>query len=333
VSFVVSNYNGWRLGLIKDCLLSLTQLDYPNFEVLVVDNASKDQSARKIKDEFGWFKRLRIIQNTRNLYSLGLNIGLKESRGEYVVFLNNDLTLNPDYARRMVDFFEANSQLAIAMGKIMRADDRRIIDRIGDSMDLSGNPWLIGSQQVDVGQFDTPIEILSAGTTAAFTRKKMIIQIGMFDESYHIGYEDMDISIRAHLHGEKVAFNPNAVVYHLGAATDSRRELAPMITFHFDKNRLATIIKNFELRNLIKAIALASFFYAAAFIGELFLKRKIEIAISRVRALMWVVKNLPHLIYKRRQVQRFVRRTSDASFLRYMRHDYSLIRLLHDFRK
>lgn len=332
ISFVVSNYNGLKLGLIRECLISLMQVEGNDFEIIVVDNASTDGSAQKIAEEFGSFPKLKVVKNHVNIYSRGLNLGLLKAKGELVVFLNNDLIVRPDYAHSMVNFFKERPRLAIAMGKIMRWDNRKVIDRVADSMDLAGNPWLIGSQQLDRGQFDTPMKILSAGTTAACVKKSLIKEIGMFDENYHIGYEDMDLALRAHIHGNEVLFNPGAIVYHIGAATDSRKEMVAKIKFHFDKNRVTTLIKDYEMPNVLKALTLAAFFYTIAFIGEIFVKRKPDLATARARAVAWVIGALPVIVRSRREVQALVRRTPDTSFLPLMRKDYSLLRLVRDFR-
>jgi GT2 family glycosyltransferase len=300
--------------------------------VIVVDNASTDGSAQNIRDEFGSFPRMKVVENPVNVYSKGLNLGLLNAKGELVVFLNNDLEVRPDYARSMASFFKDKPRLAIAMGKIMCWNNRMIIDRVGDSMDLAGNPWLIGSKELDKGQFNSPMEILSAGTTAACMKKALIQEIGMFDESYHIGYEDMDLALRAHIHGNLVLYNPEAVVYHRGAATDSRKEMVAKIKFHFDKNRVATLIKNYETTNMVKALTLATFFYALAFLGEIFAKRNPDFAIARARAVAWVIRTLPRIVESRRGVQQHVRKTPDTSFLRLMRRNYSLLRMLRDFR-
>jgi GT2 family glycosyltransferase len=232
----------------------------------------------------------------------------------------------------MARFFKDRPRLAIAMGKIMCWDNRMIFDRVGDSMDLAGNPWLIGSKELDKGQFNSPMEILSAGTTAACVKKALVREIGMFDESYHIGYEDMDLALRAHIHGNFVLYNPEAVVYHRGAATDSRKEIAPKIKFDFDKNRIATVIKDYEPTNMAKALTLAMFFYSLAFLGEIFAKKKLDYAFARARAVIWLIKNLPLVIKSRREVQLNVRKIPDTAFLRLMRKDYSLLRMFHDFR-
>jgi GT2 family glycosyltransferase len=300
--------------------------------VIVVDNASSDGSAQKIRDEFWSFPKLKVVDNPINVYSRGLNLGLLHAKGELVVFLNNDLVVEPNYARSMAHFFKDRPRLAIAMGKIMSWDNRMLFDRVGDSMDLSGNPWKIGSEQLDRGQFDSPMEILSAGTTAACVNKALIEEIGMFDESYHIGYEDMDLSLRAHIHGDDVLYNPGAVVYHRGGATDSQKEMAAKIKFHFDKNRVATLIKDYETMNMVKALILATFFYCLAFFGEIFAKKNLDYAFARTRAIGWVLRTLPLILLSRRKVQRHVRRTSDTSFLRLMRKNYSLLRMFHEFR-
>lgn len=86
VSIVVSNYNGWKFNLLKPCLESVLKIDYPNFEVILVDNASTDRSVEFCKKLFGADSRFKIIANTKNVYSQGLNKGIEASKGEYIVF-------------------------------------------------------------------------------------------------------------------------------------------------------------------------------------------------------------------------------------------------------
>ena len=86
VSIILSNYNGLQLNLVIDSLTSVLNCDYPNYEVIFVDNASTDNSVSIVKRKFLKYKRLKILKNSVNMYSRGLNLGITNSDGEYIVF-------------------------------------------------------------------------------------------------------------------------------------------------------------------------------------------------------------------------------------------------------
>jgi len=89
VSLIVSNYNGLKYGVLENCLRSVFKLDYPNFEVLLVDNASTDGSIDFVTKKFG-SSNIKIVKNKVNIYTNGLNEGIFNAAGKYVIFLNNE---------------------------------------------------------------------------------------------------------------------------------------------------------------------------------------------------------------------------------------------------
>ncbi len=319
VSLVVSNFNGRKFGLIEPTLNSLLEIEYPDFEVIVVDNASTDDSVPFLNASYGSDHRVRIVRNPRNSYSGGLNIGTREAAGKYVVYLNNDLVVERNFVSKLVQALELDSRIALAMGKILSYHDRKTIDRVGDTMDLYGNPVLIGSGEKDAGQFQRIMEILSAAGTANISRKDVVKDLGMFDEDFHIGYEDMDLSLRVHLAGLRVVYVPDARVYHIGAATDSTEELKISVKFHFNKNRISLVLKNYQLGNALKALAGILAIYLVAFCVELWSQGSPKKPLTRITAVIWNLKHLNSLILKRHRVQNQIRRTRDQEFHRLMR--------------
>src|SRR3990167_162087 len=106
ISAIVTNYNGWELGLLKDCFDSFFGGDFKDFEIFMVDMVSTDGSVEKVREKFGRDKRLQIIQNPVNNMSNGINMALKKAKGKYILFLNNDIYFKKGSIRKMVDFMD-----------------------------------------------------------------------------------------------------------------------------------------------------------------------------------------------------------------------------------
>lgn len=319
VSIVVSNHNGVELGLLEPCLCSVLEIDYPSFEVIVVDNRSTDDSATRIKDQFRGESRLRVIENKVNMYSQGLNLGLGQARGKYVVFFNNDISVKPDYLRILVGFLERDGQVGLAQGKLLSGAQPDRIDSAGETMDLYGNPVTIGADEIDNGQYRAG-EILSASGSASVARKDIFGQVGPFDEDYGIGYEDIDLALRTRLRGYKVVLVPEAIVYHKRGSTDRSPGVRVWARRQFNKNRIATLLKNYSWQNVVKALPVVVILYFGAFAWEVVAKREFRLAATRLTALGWNVSNLRKTLEKRRYVQRGIREKQDDEIMKLMAH-------------
>jgi len=316
VSIVVSNYNGWKFNLLRMCLDSILKIDYPNFEVILVDNASTDGSVEFCRRLFGEAPRLKIIVNTENIYSQGLNRGIELSKGKYIVFFNNDIKVDPNYLTKLIEILEADKTIALAQGKLLSYYNHHRIDSVGETMDIYGNPITIGQGEIDNGQYERISEILSASGSASVVRRCVLDEIGEFDSKFYIGYEDMDISLRARLRGYRVVYIPDAVVYHKRTATDNVNEIRVKVKYHFNKNRLATIIKNYSARNLLMVLPINLLLYLSVFIYEALIKRNIKWALPRLTGFLWNIKEIKYLLSQRENVQKNIRCVSDDEFLK-----------------
>lgn len=317
VSFVVPNYNGVKFDILEPCIRSLLRIKYPNFEIILVDNASTDGSIEFVRQHFNT-KIIRIVRNERNAYTEGLNLGILASKGKYLVFLNNDSTIDPLYADRIVSVLEQNPEIALAQGLLLLEQNPKIIDNAGDFMDIYGNPFTRGRGEVNNGQYNAITDILSASGSAFVIRRNVIDEVGFFSPLYHIGYEDMDLALRVWLRGYRVAFIPDAIVYHKRAVTDESPELRYLVRHHFNKNRLMTMIRNYSLRNLLRAIPVTIFFYILACLFEALIQRDSKLAMKRLTGIYWCFKELRNVLADRRRIQRDVRHLDDDRFLRLM---------------
>ncbi len=312
ISAIVTNYNGWELGLLEDFFDSFLKGDFKDFEIFMVDMVSTDGSVEKVGEKFGRDKRLQIIQNPVNNMSNGINMALKKAKGKYVLFLNNDIYFKKGSIRKMVDFMDKSPSVGQIQGKVVSYFDHSKIDSVGESMDIYGNPVTLGAGEEDDGQYNEKREVLSVGGASALLRRDLLKKVGLLDPDYAIGYEDMDIALRLRLVGYKMFYFPEAVVYHRRASSTSRvpEKLRAQIKFWFNKNRIATIIKNYSFFNVLKTLPIVVLIYIATGLFEIFYKRLWRFGLTRFNAIFWMVLNFPKLLKKRSKVQR-VRKLSD----------------------
>ncbi len=306
ITAIVTNYNGWDLGVLPDFFKAFLKNDYNNLEIIFIDMNSSDNSVKKVKKHFGKDKRLSIIVNPVNNMSLGINMAMKQSHGKYILFLNNDIYFDKRAIKRMVNFMETNNNTAIVQGKIVSYYDHNRIDDCGETMDIYGNPITIGAKEEDRGQYNKKKEILSVTGAASLFRASLVDKIGYLDADYGIGYEDMDLAIRTRLIGYKIYYLPDVVVYHKRAVSTSSvsHELKVKLKYGFNKNRLATLIKNFEVRTLLKSLPIVVLIYIILGLFEMFYKKLWSFGLTRFKALGWMFLNIPMLIKKRKEIQK-----------------------------
>ena len=215
VSIILLNWNG--LEDTSECLDSLKRITYTNYEVLVVDNGSEGDDVKLLRDRFGDY--VRIIENDKNYgFAEGNNIGMRYvlNRGtDYVLLLNNDTTVAPDFLDEMIQVGESDEKIGIVGPKIYLYDEPNVIWEAGGRI----NWWLaalvvLGERQVDVGQYDKLAERDILSGAALFIKAPLLEKISLLDSSFFFGYEDYDFCIRARRAGFKVIYVPKAKVWH-----------------------------------------------------------------------------------------------------------------------
>ncbi|MCP8309557.1 MAG: glycosyltransferase family 2 protein [archaeon] len=317
VSIAILNYNG-RTILGKDFdryLKSVLQTDYPDFELLFVDNGSEDDSVHHVTSIYN-DSRLRVIKIGRNLgFAQGNNVGIANAnqKAEYIVLLNNDIEVQTSWLKEIIEKLDQDQSIAMAQPKILRDSDRSIIDSTGGFIDKMGRAYDRGSGKKEFGQYDVKDEVFYAKGAAIIMRRSILNEIGLLDPDYFIYYEETDLCWRAHLKGYRVVLIPSSMVYHRSSATMGE-QINERILFMRRRNQIATLIKNYELGNLVK--------YLSLFLGKsilysirLVFSRRIRLAYSIWRAIWWNIKNIKKTLRKRAKVQLLIRRVSDKSIL------------------
>jgi GT2 family glycosyltransferase len=245
ISVVVVNFNGKRF--LDDCLSSLAAQTYSDYEVIVVDNASQDASVEHIRSCFPW---ARIVKNQVNLGSTGgNNSGIHEAGGEFIVTLNNDTRVEKDFLERLVAPM-VDQSIGMCGSKMVYPDGK--INSTGLRISRSGASWDRGAHEEDIGQYDREEEIFGACAGAALYRKKMLDEIGLFDEDFFIFMEDIDLTLRARYAGWRCIYVPGAIAHHLhGATAGVGSDLA---VYYGNRNIMWLPAKNYSLPFLITCL-------------------------------------------------------------------------------
>jgi len=304
VSIIVSNLNGMQLDLLEDCLNSLMKPGYPNWELIVVDNNSSDKSVDYLEKRFKDKANCRVIKNPINMYSQGLNLGALCAKGDYLAYFNNDVAIAPGYFQELIKQLEKEKKLAIAQGKLVNYFDRKKIDSAGETMDQYGNPITIGAGEPDKTQYDIEEQILSASGSACIVKKSAFEKLGMYDPDYGIGYEDMDLALRARRMGYIIKRFPKAVVYHKRASTDLADFVRIKVKWHFNKNRITTMIKNYPPSMLVKTLPFTIVLYTGIGLYEWVVRRNWNIGKVRFTAMLWTATNIIKIAGKRNKIEK-----------------------------
>lgn len=214
VSIVIPNYNGKQY--IKACMESLEKQSYKDFEIILVDNGSLDGSRSYIKENY---PDINVIFLDKNYgFSYAVNVGIKQSNAEYVVLLNNDTEVDKDWLGNLVRCIEKDKQIFSCSSKMIRYNERHLIDDAGDEYCILGWTRKRGDG-MPVDLYNETKEVFSSCAGAAIYRREIFAKIGYFDELFFAYMEDVDISYRALIYGYKNIYCSDALVYHIGSAT------------------------------------------------------------------------------------------------------------------
>lgn len=300
----------WNSALwLRRCLDCIARQTHRDFELIVVDNASADDSVALIS---GHAKR--VIRNETNRgFSAAVNQAIAVAGGEFVQLVNPDAFLEPEYIERLVAAFDkAGPAFAMATGKLLRTDGNEI-DSMGIRMTRSGRHLDITEEIADRGS--QIAEVFGVSGAAAMYRMTFLREAAVggeiFDEDFFAYREDADLAWRGRLFGFRAMVVPDAVAYHVRRVTPERRStLSPEINMHSVKNRFVLRLKNegayLALRNALFELPRDLLVIGAA----------LTIERTSMPALGWLWRNRRRVLAKRREIQRR-RRVPDRELARW----------------
>lgn len=219
ISVIVLNWNS--RAMTAECIRSLLATDGPDFQILVVDNGSTDGSVEMLSQEF---PQIAVLPQQSNLgFAAGCNVGIRHALvndAEYLLLLNNDTFVAPDFIREMLAAIESDPHIGAVCPKIYFADEPKAIWYAGADFSLwTGSGKHRGWKVDDRGQFDGNLEITQATGCAMFVRCSALRDVGFLDEQFWSYAEDLDWSVRFLKLGYRLVFAPKARLWHRCGAT------------------------------------------------------------------------------------------------------------------
>ncbi len=325
VFVIIPTFNGAED--LERSIDSVLAQSFKDFDLVIVDNGSTDDSRTIIERYEAKDKRVRKIYRDKNYgYTGGVNPGfdlaIKEDAA-YAAPFNNDAWADKDWLKRLVDFLEHNPAYGIATCTILHGDGKTI-DSTADQYTIWGIPYPRGRDEPATSRYDSDTEIFGASGGASLYRVDMLKEIGTFDQDFFAYYEDIDLSFRAQLAGYKVAFVPASVVYHEQGKTAARiagraatdRSASPFTTKQFMKNLPFILVKDIPAGLLWRIwprfILVYTIFFLKAFTDGR--------GMGALKGLLTFWRKLPEKIRQRRQIQK----------QRHVSNDYIWNLLVHD---
>jgi len=218
ISIIIPNYNG--KSFLKECLDSIKNQNYPNYDITVIDNASEDGSVEFIRKNY---PEVNLITNNTNLgFAAAVNLGIDSSSNEYVLILNNDTQLDVECISNLYKCIKNEKSVFAVTSKMIQYHDHSKMDDAGDEYTLMGWTKRVGYGK-SPDKYNKKRETFSACAGASLYKKTILDKIGYFDENFFAYLEDVDISYRARIYGYKCIYCPKAVVYHVGSASSGSR--------------------------------------------------------------------------------------------------------------
>ncbi len=311
IDIVVLNYNGKIF--LDDCFNSLAASTYPNKHIYLLDNASPGDDVAYVMEKFPWVK---IIQNPlNNGYCAAYNLAFKKCTSEYIICLNNDVIVDPNWLEPMIELAESNENIAAIQPKLLANKQRTHFEYAGASgglMDKYGFPFMRGrifdTVEKDDGQFEDAAQIFWASGAALFLRKSALTKSGNLDEVIVHHMDEIDLCWRLQLHGYEIRVQPKSFIYHVGGATIKARSFKK--TYWNHRNSIYMMLKNYENKNRIKRTFVHVLLDYIAFAQSL-ATGQFQVARGILAAHIWIVSNLGLIQTERKKVQS-KRTVSDA---------------------
>ena len=317
VSIVIPHWN--NVDVLSECLESISNTNFENFETIVVDNASTDNSVASVRSNY---PNVKLIENDKNYgYAGGCNIGAEAASGDFLIFLNNDTVQEKDWISNLIKTINSDDKIAAVQPKILNYYNRNVFDYAGGSgghMDIYCFPFARGRifsfQENDEGQYNNKEKCFWSSGTCFMVRRELFQKSGGFDESFFAHMEEIDLCWRLYAMGFEVWVEPDSVVYHKNALTLPMYSHKKYYLNH--RNSLLMLLGNYSIKNIfLIGIPRLILEKIACFYSILMLDWRHFTAI--LRSLFWIIFH-PNVIMKKRKSFSKIRTITDKKIMENM---------------
>ena len=326
ISIIIPHYN--NKDILYRCIESLSKLTYKDFEIIVVDNNSSDNSPQDVQRVFSNF---RIIKSKQNLgYAGGCNLGAKSSESEFLLFLNNDTIHDNNFIQPLIRLLDSDQSVASVQPKLLNINKRDFdyAGACGGYIDYLVFPFTRGrifnSIEKDQNQYDDKKEIFWASGACFITRKSIFVKCGGFDEKLFAHMEEIDFHWKSHMLDMSVYVEPKSIIYHEGGATLNKKSSKKLYLNH--RNSLVLLLTNYSFFLSIYLFPLRLILELISSFKELLSLNFISF-LNHYRAILWNLLNIHYLISRRRFNKKIRQVTDKAIFNKGIISHQSIVRL------
>lgn len=317
VTIIIPNYNG--IAFLPECFTTVLTSTYTNFEIIIIDDGSTDESIAYINKVIQKDNRVKLIRQQHRGASASRNLGIKSARGKIVVFLDNDVKVHKDWLGELVSpILEPGSVVSATCSKTLLYQKPNTISTAGLLL-IPHTGWgiALGSGDRDGDpRWEHPMEVVAISAALA-VRKDVVLKIGGFDELLAVHTEDLDFCWRIWLSGHKILYTPSSKVYHWSKSQEEREKIMnaskSYVYFHINKNTIRTLIKNYSVGYLLYYLPIALIIIFGRGIVFCFTRSTSVALVAAVRAVLWNSLNLKDTLIARRHIQE--RRAVSDSYL------------------
>jgi len=305
VSIIIPHYNNETILL--NCLKSIYESTYKNFEIIVVDNASIDNS---IKNAKSLYPNINIVKSESNLgYAGGCNLGSKEANGEFLFFLNNDTVIESSCIELLINKINSNKNISSVQPKILNLKNKKYFDYAGASggfIDYLVFPFTRGrifnTIEEDKKQYDDSKKIFWASGAGFLTKKNIFKKLSGFDEKFFAHMEEIDYHWKSYLAGYCVWVEPKSILYHLGGGTLDMQSAQKTYLNH--RNSLILLLSNYSFSKSILYFIIRLPLEFISSIKDLITFKPIH-CLNHYRALIWILTNFYIIIKRRKEIKKY----------------------------
>jgi len=287
ISIIILNFN--QIEVTCEFLESTKSLTYPNYEIILVDNASEENPESFVNENY---PEVKVIVNEINLgFTGGNNVGMKAAEGDYFFIVNNDTEVYGNLLECLLEPFLENSKIGMVSPKIKFYQNPEIIQYAGFTKinPVTGRNKAVGSQEKDMGQHDIPGFTNYAHGAAMLVKREVIENVGMFPDHFFIYYEELDWSAHTKRAGYEIYYQPKASILHKESITMGKE--SAIKAYYHNRNRILFMRRNSNQLEFLFFLVFLSFLTIPKNIIKYLIKGQKEHLNNFMKAIMWNLKS------------------------------------------
>ena len=292
ISIVILNYNAEKF--LDECINSIYKTEKVNFEIILVDNASTNKSYREFTKKF---PEIKLIENKKNLgYCEGNNVGIRASKGEFVVVLNPDTVLTPTWLHELIHAYQENGE-GIYQPKILATTDHDMLLSSGQFIQLFGFGYSRGKGEKHIEESKDVEKIGYASGTCLFTSKNILEKLEYFDPFLFAYHDDLDLCWRAAMFGINSFYVPTSVIFH--PIEGYSFKWSRFKFYLMERNRQYCLLTHFTNSSYLKMIP--SLILVDIAVSLFYLKK--GMFITKIKTSLNILKNIRKISKKYKKIQ------------------------------